>query len=159
MRMEAAGWEDIPAISRLYEELYACVADLQPEIFRPARQSGEFIRSMIDSGDGDFLVARGAGGEAQGFALVRRMETPEYPCFILRRYTQLMDLVVAEPCRGQGVGRALLDQVERWARERGSQFVELGVLSENLPAIRAYTAKGFVERRKIMELDLTEKGT
>lgn len=159
MKIETAGLEDIPAIGRLYEELYACMAALQPDNFRPAQQSGEFIRSMIDSEDGDILVAREAGGEAIGFALVRRLDTPVYPSFIPRGYTQLMDLVVRETCRGQGVGTALLDGVERWARDRGSEFVELGVLAENLPAIRAYTAKGFVERRKIMELDLTQKGT
>ncbi len=154
MRIEPANIGDLETVGRLYEELYARMAALQPENFRPSSQSPDFLRAMLDSPEGDILVAREPSGEVLGFALVRCQNTPEYPCFRPRRYTCLMDLVVTESRRGQGVGKALLDAVEHWARDRGSEFIELGVLSENLPAIGLYESRGFQERRKVMERNL-----
>lgn len=155
MTITPAGLRDLPAIGRLYEELYECMAALQPDNFRPGKQSETFIRSTIEDEKGDVLVARDLAGEVVGFALVHCQNTPEYPSFVPRRYTHLLDIVVTKACRGQGVGKALLAEVERWAREKSSEFVELGVLSENLPAIKAYESYGFMERRKVMELKLS----
>ena len=154
MTVEPAGIDDLEAVGRLYEELYSCLAALQPEFFRRARQSAEFLRGMIEKDGGDILAARGPSGEVVGIAVVQTAPTPAYPCFLPRRYTCLMDLVVTEACRGQGVGRALLEEAERWARDRGSEFVELGVLGENLPAIGLYESLGFRESRKVMQKDL-----
>lgn len=159
MKIEPARPEDVPAIGQLYEELNARMAALQPDNFRPARQSEVFILDMLGGKDSDILAARTPEGQVIGFALVQCKDTPPHPSFIPRRYTYLMDIVVAETCRGKGVGKSLLGAVEQWARERGSEFVELGVLTENLSAIQVYESFGFVERRKVMELDLTEKGT
>lgn len=157
MTIEPAELPDLPAISRLYEELYGCMAALQPDNFRPGKQSEAFIRSAIEDAEGEVLVARDPTGDVVGFALVRCQNTPDYPSFVSRRYTHLLDIVVTKACRGQGIGKALLTAVEHWARKQGSEFVELGVLSENLPAIDAYESYGFTERRKVMELDLQRK--
>ncbi len=145
---------DLPEIGDLYEELYTCMAALQPDNFRPGRQSESFLCSIMENPDGEILVARGQEEKVLGFAIVQCQNTPDYPSFLPRRYTHLLDIVVAEPCRGQGIGKTLLKAVESWARGKGSEFIELGVLSENLPAIGAYESYGFQERRKTMELSL-----
>lgn len=156
MKISPATAADLAAIGALYQELNARMAALQPDNFRPARQNEDFILAMLAGEDSDFLAARSETGDVIGLALVQAKLTPAHPSFIPRAYTYLMDLVVAEPHRKQGVGRALLRAVESWARDRGSEFVELGVLSENRDALRVYEQFGFVERRKVMELELTE---
>ncbi|WP_322173321.1 GNAT family N-acetyltransferase [Acutalibacter caecimuris] len=147
---------DLPAIRKLYEELNACMAALQHNNFRPAQQNEDFILSMLADESSDFLTAKTETGAMMGFALVQAKVTPPHPSFIPRAYTYLMDIVVTESCRRQGVGYALLEEVMRWAQGRGSEFIELGVLSENSAAIKVYEKFGFAERRKIMEFDLTQ---
>jgi ribosomal protein S18 acetylase RimI-like enzyme len=45
--------------------------------------------------------------------------------------------------RGQGLGRALMNAVEQWARERQAQRVALGVTEENHTAFGFYSALGY----------------
>jgi GNAT superfamily N-acetyltransferase len=52
---------------------------------------------------------------------------------------------VAPDARVAGVGRALLDAVARWARERGCGRLALTVTDTNAPARDFYDACGFVE--------------
>lgn len=52
---------------------------------------------------------------------------------------------VAPEARGQGLGAALLDAVETWAREAGYGLIGLGVTTTNEPAFRLYTAKGYTD--------------
>ena len=61
--------------------------------------------------------------------------TPELDCY-------LEDLFVASDARGRGVGRALLAELARIARERGCQRLEWWVLDWNEPALGFYRSLG-----------------
>lgn len=63
--------------------------------------------------------------------------------FACRPLVNVHDLAVAATHRGQGVGRALLDAVEREARARGACKITLEVLEGNAVARRAYERVGF----------------
>jgi GNAT superfamily N-acetyltransferase len=52
---------------------------------------------------------------------------------------------VAPDARGAGVGRALLDSVEAWARDRGCGRLALTVTETNAAARAFYGACGFIE--------------
>ena len=52
-------------------------------------------------------------------------------------------LVVAPEAEGQGVGRALLDHVEAWAREQGCLEVVLDVFAGNEAATAFYERCGY----------------
>jgi len=61
---------------------------------------------------------------------------------------------VAPDARGEGVGRALLDAVAEWARDRGCGRLVLAVTESNDAARRFYATGGFVdtgERRALRE--------
>lgn len=47
--------------------------------------------------------------------------------------------------RGKGIGTLLLKEAERWARERGAEYMELGVLEANQGAQRLYARCGYLE--------------
>ncbi|MDT0306057.1 GNAT family N-acetyltransferase [Streptomyces sp. DSM 44917] len=57
---------------------------------------------------------------------------------------ELRSVWVAPAAREQGVGAALLAEVERWARDSGGTALRLAVLPGNAPAIALYERCGFV---------------
>jgi len=57
---------------------------------------------------------------------------------------ELISMWVAPACRGQGLGRRLVEQIVVWAREhRGARHVSLWVTENNAAAIALYERCGF----------------
>jgi GNAT superfamily N-acetyltransferase len=79
-------------------------------------------------------------GEAVGFALYFHT----FSTWTGRPGLYLEDLYVAEPARGQGVGKALLRHLARIAKDRGCPRFEWSVLDWNQPAIDFYRSVGAV---------------
>ena len=67
--------------------------------------------------------------------------------FSARPVVNVHDLAVLDGYRGRGLGRGLLEAVEREARGRGARAITLEVLEGNRPARAAYERFGFVEYR------------
>ncbi|MFC9294660.1 GNAT family N-acetyltransferase [Streptomyces sp. NPDC057011] len=59
-----------------------------------------------------------------------------------RRLT-IEDIEVSPQHRGRGIGRALMDCADGFARERGADHLWLEVSSVNAPAVHAYRRMGF----------------
>lgn len=66
-----------------------------------------------------------------------------FSTFNARPLINVHDLSVLPALRGMGIGRALLDAVEREARASGCCRITLEVREDNLRARRAYAAAGF----------------
>ena len=66
-----------------------------------------------------------------------------FSTFAARPLINIHDLAVLPGLRGNGVGRQLLDAVERKARSMNCCKVTLEVLENNQPAMQLYTAAGF----------------
>ena len=60
-----------------------------------------------------------------------------------RPHAHLSVLAVSEGAEGKGVGSALLDRSEAWARERGSDRLTLSALVTNSRARALYERRGF----------------
>ena len=60
-----------------------------------------------------------------------------------RRHGFLAELYVAPDARGKGLGRALIEGCEVWARSRGHKLLTVGVLAKNPSAVRAYEGAGY----------------
>ncbi|HEX8207368.1 MAG TPA: GNAT family N-acetyltransferase [Solirubrobacteraceae bacterium] len=84
-------------------------------------------------------------GRVIGLAMCEREEfaspTWQWPSSLLA----VVDLVVLEAARAQGVGALLLESVEADARERGVDAVDLMVAAPNAGARRFYERHGFRE--------------
>lgn len=83
-------------------------------------------------------------GEASGFALFFH----NFSTFLGRPGIYLEDLYVRPARRGKGIGRALLVEVARVARERNCGRLEWAVLDWNQSAIRFYESLGAVAMKE-----------
>ncbi|MFL5381598.1 MAG: GNAT family N-acetyltransferase [Longimicrobiaceae bacterium] len=63
--------------------------------------------------------------------------------FTHERHGHLSIIIVSGEGEGRGVGRALLDAVERWSAAQGHRFITLNVFSGNERARRVYERAGY----------------
>lgn len=113
---------------------------------------------------GEYLLALPNGLETQGSYLytVRDAESWEKVgslWLMLRRRADALEtfvynIVVDEPRRGRGYGRAMMRESLRWAREHGTASVGLHVFGHNDAARALYASLGFRETNITMQLDL-----
>jgi len=149
MRIRPAVVDDISAIAALYRILFAEMAALQPNIWRPSEMSRSFLLEFIEGERSSILLAE-EDGEIAGFAVAQDRDTPPFNCVIQNRYCYLMDMAVAPARRGRGLGRALLGAAESWARGRGLKWLELNVLEENKAAYKLYEQAGLAPAQHLM---------
>lgn len=62
----------------------------------------------------------------------------------------IFDLSVVPDAWSQGIGEALMQCAEEFARERGFRYIGLGVTTANERAVRFYERLGYAEERKRM---------
>jgi GNAT superfamily N-acetyltransferase len=70
---------------------------------------------------------------------------------------QITDLVVNARWRGKGVGAALIDKAEEFAREKHARSIGVTTLAENTKARRVYRALGFVESAVTFERPISAR--
>lgn len=150
-RMAAA---DRPAVAALLLELNRVENALAGDRHVAAEAGHECLAEnerYIDECGGALLVAERRGGVVG--ALLLAFETAD--AFIrpdLRSCSRILDLCVDEAHRGTGVGRRLLQEAERIAREQGHAALLVGALAANRRALALYEGVGFhtqaVELRK-----------
>lgn len=99
------------------------------------------LTGAIEAGspDAPILVAQETDGAPLGFVY---LET-HTDFFTRRSHTHISVLAVADAAQGLGVGRALLEAAEDWARDRGHPFVSLNVFTENTHARAVYERFGY----------------
>ncbi len=85
-------------------------------------------------------------GEAVGAALIA----------IRGWNSRLAGMSITPGSRGQGVGRWLMKELIREARERGDRRMELEVIEQNGPAVSLYQNAGFVMLRRLVSYAVAE---
>jgi ribosomal protein S18 acetylase RimI-like enzyme len=134
-QIRPAGRDDAGAIGRL---LYA----FNREFDEPAPEPpvlAERMRQLLDGGDTLVLLA---GDGPDGLAVLRfraAIWSAGLECY-------LAELYVTPARRGQGLGRALMEAAMREARDRGADYMDIGVDEPDLAARRLYESLGFSNR-------------
>jgi len=78
------------------------------------------------------------------------------PCLSHAGLSALIDdLVVAERARGQGTGRALLEEALKRAQGAGCVEIEVSTGFDNEPAQSLYRSQGFEEHGLLLERDIS----
>lgn len=97
------------------------------------------IRQLLDGGDTLVLLA---GDGPEGLAVLRfrpAIWSAGLECY-------LAELYIRPAWRGQGMGRALMEEVLREARRRGADSMDIGVDEPDLVARHLYESMGFSNR-------------
>jgi [ribosomal protein S18]-alanine N-acetyltransferase len=107
----------------------------------PFRFSRAMMRGMTRDARSVTWIAEDDGGMA-GFAIVDlNLRGQSHSAYI-------PTIEVLPERRGTGIASALLDRIERSARDAGARAITLHVDTENAAAIRLYEAHGYVKQRK-----------
>ena len=140
--------------ARHHQQLRACLVELQDfeRSFEPALPEGHqmadaylaFLLERCERCSGKVFVAE-VDDSVVGFASVLAKVLPEEPDENQAEYAYIADLVVLPSYRQQGLGRALLQHVEAFARERGAKILRVGVLAGNRHARDLYHNVGFAD--------------
>lgn len=125
--------DDAPALLPMFRAFYGRYLEVH---------DAEGIQSRLAAAaDVDTVLVALSHGQPAGFASLRVIPPIESP----RPHAELSDIFVGEAFRRQGVGRALMSEAERLARERGCVRVHLTTDLWNDGARAFYHALGYSE--------------
>jgi ribosomal protein S18 acetylase RimI-like enzyme len=139
-------------------EFVLALADRLADFDRPAWRSADEIAAadrvalaaQLDQPSPEHaLFVAELNGHAAGCLLMWTLE--DY--FTHERHAHLSVIAVGDDMQGQGVGRALMDHAEMWARARRHGRITLSVFERNRRAQRLYERAGYgVEMRRYVKL-------
>lgn len=133
-----AGPRDLPAVAQL-------VAAFRDALGRERPTRGEIAR-RLDRLLGDPAVTLGLAAESGavlGYALQRR----HFSLWAEGGAAVLEDLFVAEPARGRGIGRRLVEHAVGEARKAGCEALSLDTNEHNAASTALYSGLGFTCER------------
>jgi GNAT superfamily N-acetyltransferase len=136
---------DEPAILSFINGLQDYEAGFEPDRRRDpdfAAQHWRELQHRCAEKHGIMLIAED-GGKAEGWAFAYEQHGELFIVEPERRHGFLAEIFVMPEARGKGLGRALIEACEDWARGRGHKLLTIGVLAKNPGAIRAYQASGY----------------
>jgi GNAT superfamily N-acetyltransferase len=136
MEVRAAEHEDIEALIAAYQWLFAPPGST-PSVW-DERRAAVALGQAVDSHDAAVLVSVDEAGAITGFItgyLDIHSVRYGYRCWV-------EDFAVDPGRRSQGIGKALLEAMRGWARERGATHLELDSADARLDAHRFYEREG-----------------
>jgi GNAT superfamily N-acetyltransferase len=139
--VRAATLDDLEAVIPLWRELEAVQGPQRayPVVARAEERIRAAFTAAIEADASDLLLAV-EDGQAVGMALVR-LERPSKMSDELA--ADLGRVVVRSDRRGTGVGRAIVDAAEAWARDRGVRTLVASIFIANEGSMRFWRAVGF----------------
>ena len=136
------------------DRLRVCIVELQEfeRALEPALPPGEamadaylaFLLKRCSTGSGRVFVAE-VDHAVVGFIGVLPSVAPDEPDEDRAPYASITDLLVLAAYRRRGIGRALLDHAEQFARDSGARILRVGVLAKNQIAGTLYRQMGFID--------------
>jgi len=152
MEIRFAQAKDVPGILALLRQVGRVHHEGRPDIFRSNAQKygASQILAMLESGATPIFVAtEGDAVLGYGFCQFKKHELDP----VISDHTELYidDLCVDENHRGQGIGKAIYQEILRYARMRRCYNVTLNVWSCNPGALKFYESLGMKTQKVGME--------
>lgn len=157
MEIRFAQAKDIPGILSLLRQVGEVHHQGRPDIFRDGAQKygASQILSMLDSsGTPIFVAVEDDKVLGYGFCMFKQYKND--PVIADHSEIYIDDLCVDENFRGQHIGRAIYNEILRYARMRRCYNVTLNVWSCNPSAMKFYKSLGLKPQKVGMEVLLEE---
>jgi GNAT superfamily N-acetyltransferase len=148
---------DIEGIAQIFLEVDELHIQNLPHVYQ--RPNGlqtireDYLTDMLASPDNRLLIAE-MGGEPIGAVLAILREAAPSPLYVPRRFVVVDTLCVRRAFQRLGVGRALMEAVHVWGKEKGACAVELTVWEFNAGALAFYQKLGYRTANRRMWIDL-----
>jgi ribosomal protein S18 acetylase RimI-like enzyme len=135
---------DHQAISLLHAQVEVLHAYGRPDAFQepPQPRSTAFLQERLAEADAAMHVAD-IGGAVVGYAFVKLGRPPDDAIHRPRVFAYVEEVAVSSDHRRLGVGKALMQGVEGWARDRKVDQIELTVWEFNDEAMKFYESLGY----------------
>lgn len=145
LAIRKANLKDVINLHKLYQQVDILHQQALPEIFNSV---GEFERtdSWFEArfkDDTHCILVAEYQGEILGLVEIQIRQT-QNPCLKPRKYGHIRDIIVDEPWRKGGIGKSLMQNAHKWAKEQGASSVELIAFSFNLEALSFYRNLGYL---------------
>lgn len=142
--LRLASLDDIDEIYNLNTELFLVLNNLRDDIYNPVGFPKIFIKSMINSLNSDYIVIED-DDKIIGYLLIEKRESPykTYESFKEDEFAYIYEVVILPEYRLKGYGKYLIEEAQKWAKERNLKSIELNVLSNNYNAMAFYEKVGF----------------
>lgn len=156
--IEEAQPSDVPAILRIWVDMMAEHEQFDPRIrMAPGSEAAyrAHLNYHVSQPDSRVSVAVSTdAGPRQviGFCLV--IVNRNLPMFLPPHYGYLSDLAVKDSHRRKGAGRALVDDVKAWLKNKGIETIQLQAYVRNTRANAFWEALDFQPYYRRMWLDL-----
>jgi ribosomal protein S18 acetylase RimI-like enzyme len=134
--IENASNQDIPALINLLGILFGIEADFQAD----AEKQKEGLSQLINHPEnGVIKLAKNEKRQVIGMVSAQLVISTAQGS----PSAWIEDMVIEEAYRGEGVGKALLDEALIWSKNKGATRAQLLVDTENTPALGYYAHLGW----------------
>jgi len=148
MNIRRAVLADSLLLSTLCMDVQQLHAQRHPSIFKTPRSPDfavSFFEKMFQE-DTMYIYIADENEQALGYIFFKVVERNENPFLFSRHYLLIDQISVRPEAQGQGVGKALMQQVEVVARELGISRIELGSWDFNAGAHGFFERMGYEKR-------------
>lgn len=151
MLIRKATIEDLPILLQFEQGVISAERPFDNTLI-PGAISYYDLEGFITAPDVHVLVAE-INGEIAGSGYARIKKNPEI-YYDFEKYAYLGFMYVQPAYRGMGVNQAIIEELKKWAIERGLTEIRLEVYNDNIGAIKAYEKVGFEKRMIEMRVRL-----
>ena len=148
MEIRLAKKEDIPALQRLLRQVLMVHHEGRPDLFKAdcEKYSAKELRKLLkESGKPVFVAVQDDTVVGYVFCIVQQFVNNAIMTDI--RTLHIDDFCVEEGLRGRGIGTALFQYVQNYARSRGCHNLTLNVWALNGRARKFYEKCGLVPQK------------